>query len=594
MDQSLKKEIKSVPKSPGIYKFLNNLGDVLYVGKATNLKSRVNSYFLKSADLSVAKQMMVNKIKKIETITTSSETEALILESTLIKKHKPPYNVTLKDDKNFNFIKIDYRYKFPTVATIRRPEFDIGKSKSKYFGPYTNSASLYENLRFLRRIFPFRKKAKDLSAFESELERKRSIGPIPENQKEYLEMIKRFEKTLLGKSDEIIKELQTLMIKFSKEKNYEKAALTRDQINGLKLMQSRQKMVSAKNEDQDIISFIKNENNSAINIFIVRKGKLIDKLNFWLESKNKENQKTTLGEFLMEYYSQTSNFPKEIILPFKPLLQKKDIIKIINQTNKNKYSDIKNINITIPSRGKKRKLVELGERNAMEFVSQKFASSDKNQKSLLELQKSLNLNTRIKRIEGYDISNVQGRHSVGSMVVFIDGEPAKNEYRKFKIKTVQGPDDFASLSEILQRRFNNKWPEPDIVLLDGGKGQLSAVLKSLPKVKTNKFIAIAKKKEELFQGKNLKKINLDPKSSSSKLLQRIRDEAHRFGQKYYHSCHKKSATQSALDKIPNIGPKTKKVLTQKFGSIEKIRKAEKNDIIKLIGKSRSKKLFEYL
>ncbi|MEK7125562.1 MAG: excinuclease ABC subunit UvrC [Patescibacteria group bacterium] len=481
---SLDKTIKSLPLSPGIYIFKDKAGEILYVGKAKNLRARVPSYFNNPANLSLAKQDMMRRIAALETKLTPTENDALILEAMQIKKHKPPYNVVFKDGKDYGFVKIDYREDYPTVTIVRRPKLGRGgRRQPKFFGPFTSAAILQENLRFLRRIFPYRKKAAAPTKFEADLLQKRSLGPVPPNRTEYLRMVKRLEKIIDGHVSSVKKELKKKMQALSGAKQYENAAQARDQIKWLDIFVNRQTIVSTK-----------------------------------------------------DYLEQS-------IPPAAPLN---------------------------------------------------------------ELQSALMLKKPPRRIEGYDISNIQGHWSVGAMVVFTNGEPDKKEYRKFKIKTVAGANDFASLAEVLKRRFkktidqeqltSDHWKLPDLVLLDGGKGQLSVVLNALSNVKSQlsnvAFIALAKRAEEIFQGKELKPINLDPTSPASRLLQRIRDEAHRFGQAYYHSRHGKAHIKSRLDEIPGVGPKAKKLLMQKFGSLAGIKQADKNDIIQLIGKSKAEKLLE--
>mgnify|MGYP001611285502 FL=1 len=472
---SLDKTIKSLPLSPGIYIFKDKAGEILYVGKAKNLRARVPSYFNNPANLSLAKQDMMRRIAALETKLTPTENDALILEAMQIKKHKPPYNVVFKDGKDYSFVKIDYREDYPTVTIVRRPKLGRGgRRQPKFFGPFTSADILQENLRFLRRVFPYRKKAAAPTKFEADLLQKRSLGPVPPNRTAYLRMIKRLEKIIDGHVSSVKKELKKKMQALSGAKQYENAAQARDQIKWLDIFVNRQTIVSTK-----------------------------------------------------DYLEQS-------IPPAAPLN---------------------------------------------------------------ELQSALMLKKPPRRIEGYDISNIQGHWSVGAMVVFTNGEPDKKEYRKFKIKTVKGANDFASLAEVLQRRFKKEdWPKPDLVLLDGGKGQLSTVLLETRnlKLETSQFIALAKRAEEIFQGQELKPINLDPTSAASRLLQRIRDEAHRFGQAYYHSRHGKTNIKSRLDEIPGVGPKAKKLLMQKFGSLAGIKQADKNDIIQLIGKSKAEKLLENL
>ncbi|MDP1709328.1 MAG: GIY-YIG nuclease family protein [Candidatus Komeilibacteria bacterium] len=464
MAENIKQPINKLPPHPGIYIFKDKTGSILYVGKAKNLRTRVRSYFNKTNEFSLAKQDMMRRIVAIETEPAATENEALILEAMWIKKHKPPYNIVLKDDKDYSFIKIDYAEEYPTVAVVRRLARPM-LGRARYFGPFTSSYILNENLRFLRRIFPYRKKNKALTKFETDLLQKRSIGPVPQNEAEYLDMIKRLEKIINGQTASVKRGLKKIMQTLSRQKQYETAAKVRNQIKWLDIFTNRQKIVSAK-----------------------------------------------------------------------------------------------------------------------EYLEQSISLST----SLSELQTVLGLKELPQRIEGYDISNIQGQHSVGSMVVFTNAEPDKNEYRKFKIKTVKGANDVASLAEVLKRRFaHTGWPKPDLILLDGGKGQLSTVLQALfsrhpersegsrglpmrffadaqnDELNPNHFIALAKRDEEIFQGPDGKKINLSPASAGSRLLQRVRDEAHRFAQSYYHVLHSKS-----------------------------IKAVRKDGIIKTIGKVKTEKLLE--
>ncbi len=625
MHKHLEIQLKNLPLSPGVYFFKDKNGVILYVGKAKKLRNRVRSYFNKSNTLSPSKKIMVRQIQTIDTILTTTESEALILESIHIKKHKPHFNVALKDDKHYNFVKINIAEEFPTVSTVRRPELDKGKAKARYFGPYTTGTNIHEHLRFLRRIFPYRKKDKPLTKFEQDLLHKRSLGPVPHTQEEYSQMIQKLIQVLEGHSDAVIKNLNTMMHTLSEEKNFEKAAAVRDQIQTLKHMQSRQKILSVQGESQDVISIYKQDDLAAVNVFIIRGGRLLDRLNFLLQHTQDENTTTLLDSFITQYYTDATNPPKEIILPARVNVTEDELQNIIQynrhpeldsgsriaNTSKKQIlnqvqDDVKgthSIQFTIPNHGKKKELITLGEDNAKEYLTRSRASWEKTDEettqALEDLQKALNLPHLPKRIEGYDISNIQGNMSVGSMVVFTNGTPDKNEYRKFKIKTITGPNDFASLAEVLKRRFSTsnttKWKAPDLVLIDGGKGQLSTVLKAVDDtsgLQDIQFIGLAKREEEVFQGENLTKIALDPQSQASYLLQRIRDEAHRFAQKYYHSRHTKADVQSILDDIPGIGPKTKKQLIQAFGSVAGIRTADKNDIVKLIGKAKTETLLE--
>ncbi|MBI2636590.1 MAG: excinuclease ABC subunit C [Parcubacteria group bacterium] len=434
--------------------------------------------------------------------------------------------------------------------------------------------------------------------------KKRSLGPIPATDEEYAGMMTRLVRVIEGDTDDVIRDLRSRMQKLAQDKRYETAAHVRDQIRNLELIQSRQKIMSVRGGSQDVVSIFKKDDQAGVNVFVIRGGKLINKLNFLLQHASEETMTELVDAFLMQYYSEASNTPRELVLPVRTSLAPGDIAALAQERAAG------SISISVPARGKKRDLIKLGEENAKEHLEQSRASWERaSDHALAELKDALKLKELPKRIEGYDISNIQGQLSVGSMAVFVDGKPVSSEYRKFKIKTVKGANDVASLAEVIKRRFKNdgtassadKWPKPDLVLLDGGKPQLSTVLNVIlnkpgrmtgRSEESRRFIALAKREEEVFQGKNLKKINLDPKSDASRLLQRIRDEAHRFAQKYYHTRQTRADTQSILDEIPGIGPKTKKILIKKFGSVNGIRNADRNDIIQLVGEAKTKTLLE--
>jgi len=524
---NIAEKAKSLPTLPGIYKFLDKKSSVIYIGKANNLRSRVLSYFSKTEDLSDWKKDMVKNIKDVETIISDSETEALILESIEIKKHRPKYNIVLKDDKSYGFIKIDYSEKFPTVCFDRKKKDQ--KGKIKYYGPYTSGRGTHQNLSLLRRIFPFKKNNKKMSVFEINLLEKRSIGQIPQSEEDYKEMIKNFEQVIKGRINPVEKILREKMKILSMEKKYEQAAKTRDQIKWLDILKSKQKMVSSKSESRDAISIFEKNGTFCANVFIIREGILSDKINFLLGNCKGKSKKEILTEFISQYYSQNQNKPKEIIVLEKPNLSKKE------------FFDIK---IITPKKGKKYDLLKLGEKNAAEYLEKNDKKTSREKNALDDLKKVLNSKSDLSRIEGYDIANIQGTMSTGSMVVFEQGRPNPKEYKKFKIKTVKGPDDFASIAEVIKRRFRHlSWKTPDLIVIDGGKGQLSATISALSEKIFEKnvlIISLAKKNEEVFAGQKLEKIDINPKSEASMLLQRIRNEAHRFAREYHHLLRSKS------------------------------------------------------
>jgi len=585
MKNPLQKILQNIPKKPGVYIHKDTAGKILYIGKAVNLKSRVSSYFQKKGGLAPDKQAMVERIKKIEYIITSNETEALLLETSLIKKHQPPYNIIMKDDKYFKYIKITIKEEFPRVFTVRQ----VNKDGAVYFGPYTSGLSVNQTLKLLRSLFPHRNFQSPTSEkYVSKMHQRYPELLGPQDQAEYRQTIDRIIKFLKGDYENIKKELMGKMNQYSVRKEYEKAAQTRDKISYIENIAQKQKVVSTKLDDQDIISLHQENGLSAINLFNVRKGKLINKENFTL--KNTSHKKTTeiIQEFIKQYYPKLINLPAELIIP----------VKIADQELLEKTFQLK---IKVPRQGKKIEFLRLGEENAAAYLSQQKASWEKEnintKEALAQLKKSLALKKIPKRIETYDISNIQGQHAVGSMVVFIDGRPEKKWYRKFKIKTVPGANDPAMMAEILSRRFRRaeterkEWPQPDLVILDGGKGQLNTVKK---KIHTDiDIISLAKKNEEVYLPGRKEAARLPLNSPAYFLIQRMRDEAHRFAITFYRRSHKRENIKSSFDDIPGIGPQTRKKLIKHFGSLDAASQAGQDELLKIVNKKVANNILQY-
>jgi len=589
------KGLKNIPQKPGVYIYKNIQGKIIYVGKAKKLKSRVSSYFQKSSSLSAEKQTMVSNIKKIEYIITSNETEALLLETSLIKKHQPPHNIMLKDDKYFLYIKITANEDFPRVFTVRR----IEKDKAKYFGPYTSALSVRETLRLLRSLFPHRNfKSPASEKYVSKMHQRYPELLGPQDKDEYQRTIDRIVRFIKGDYEQIKKELSERMQSHSANKRYEAAAKLRDKINAIEKISEKQKVVSTKLVNQDIISIYSDKNSSAIKVFNIRLGKLLHKDNFILKNTSLKEPSEVIQEFIKQYYPKIINLPKEIILQYdiedKGLIEKVFKMKII-----------------VPKKGKNKDFIKLGIENAKNYLEQQKASWEKEsfniKQSLEQLKKSLGLKKIPHRIETYDISNIQGSHAVGSMVVFIDGQPNKKWYRKFKIKTVQGANDPAMMAEVLSRRFKHhanppsthrgegwgegKWPQPDLVVLDGGKGQLNIVRKKINT--TVNIIALAKKHEEVYLPGRKDPISLTINSPAYFLIQRMRDEAHRFAIAFYRQSHKQDNLKSSFDSIPGVGPSTRKKLITAFGSMQAVRSATKKELLKVVNKKIVNNILKY-
>ncbi|RJO58954.1 excinuclease ABC subunit UvrC [Candidatus Parcubacteria bacterium] len=619
MNPSLKNQISVLPKKPGVYQFFSQTGEILYVGKAIKLKSRVSSYFNKNTQLSAAKKNMVAKIAKIETIVTASELEALLLETTLIKKFHPPYNIVMRDDKNFLYIKIALAETYPSVSAVRR----LAKDGSRYFGPFVSSAAVYETLRLLKKIFPYKNCANppEKPCFEFHLNRCLGHGVDEQSQKNYREIINGLTKFLSGDSRVIEKDLTEKMRKASEQKQFERAALLRDRLHAISRLMQRQNVILGQEQNLDIIGYAVSGSLAAVNRLVIRAGKLLDKQTVLLQHIKNENPNGILISFIEQFYAQATDLPKKLILPF--MLKVSKVLK-----------SILNAKILVPQRGRLKKLLAVSNLNAAEFLRQQKASFEKDdlrlRKGLKELSDALRLPNPPKRIEAFDVANLMGQHSSGSMVVFVNGRPEKKFYRRFNIKTVTVANDPAMLAEMLARRFthanqergtaDNKpggrgskflvpnpksshLPLPDLIILDGGLGQLNIVKQKLGNKFSVPIVAIAKGgHQNLPQQADREKIFLPGRppvklpnpSDGLFLIERIRDEAHRFSIAGFRRKHQKAAVESALDEIHGLGPKHKKLLLSRFGSVKKIRQASEKELTNAVGPKLTEKLLENL
>jgi excinuclease ABC subunit C len=597
MTTELTNKLKNLPAKPGIYIYKDADGGVLYVGKAVKLKNRVASYFRKDSGKSSSRiQNMISKIADLDYVVTDNEVESLILENNFIKKHQPKYNVRMRDDKNYLFIKINLGQEIPTIEYDRKTE----DKTARYFGPYTSSLSARETLRMLRRVFPYCscEKVGQKPCFFYHIQKCPGVcvGKISleEYRTNYIEKIIRF---LEGRQTEVLKDLQNQMKTLAARKQYEKAARIRDQIFALNRVMERQKLVYPGKVSQDIFS-VHMDHVASINLFMVRDGKLMQKENFILENAQHASVSEILESFLPTYYLDASNLPREVMLQCP--IDEVPLKKVFDARANRK------IKILTPTRGEKVKLMNLGIENAKQYLE---AQSDKKlleearlMSALKELQRVLDLKELPARIECFDISNIQGTNAVGSMVVFDFGRALKSDYRKFKIKTKNTPDDFAMMKEMLTRRFtrsisstpnsdNQTWPTPNLVMIDGGKGQLSTAVEVLKSFNLNlPIIGLAKRLEEIFLPGKSTPIMLPQNSIALFLLQRIRDEAHRFAITYHRKLRSNSAITSLLDSIGGVGPAKKKALLQKFGSIQKIREANLTEISNVVGAKLAEKI----
>ena len=581
----------------------NSSGKIIYIGKAVNLRSRVRSYFHSSADHSPKTRRMVFELTDIDWIVVGSELESLILEMNLIKKYLPEYNVRLKDDKRYPFIRVHWADPFPKITVIRKQVRD----GSRYFGPYTSVWAVHQTLDLLRKIFQYRTCDRMITGEDSraclyddiKLCTAPCIGKI--NQAEYRQMIDDLCKFLEGHTNPILKRLKNDMGLSSHKMDFEKAAILRDQIQAIEKVVERQKIISSSDMNSDAIALARSNGDSCVQIFFIRNGRLIGREYFVLEGTEDENDSAIISQFIKQFYAESSSIPQEILLP-NELEESLIIQQWLNQARGGKK-----VHFKIPKRGTRHDLIKLAAENAIETLralkAQWEVDTHKQSQALAQIQEALNLDTPPNRIECYDISNTQGTAAVGSMVVFEQGTPNKKLYRRFKIKTVVGPDDFASMEEVLSRRFK-RWKSakedegigkkldqsfsvlPDLLVVDGGKGQLSRAVKVLAEFRLDKKIlaaGLAKEHELLFLPDKDIPIELPRSSQGLFLLQRIRDEAHRFAITAHRNLRKKEKFISRLDQIPGIGPIRKKELLKKFGSLDGVKSASISEITTISG-----------
>jgi len=576
----LEKKLKNIPRNPGVYLFSDNTGKILYVGKAKILRNRIKSYFQKSNNSDPRIQIMVNKIDDFEFIITDSDIEALILEANLIKKHKPRYNINLKDDKSYPYIRITAE-DFPQVFATRK----IIRDGSTYFGPYTNVKDMRSALNTIKNIFTIRSCKFDLNPEVIQKKKvdlcldyyiKKCKGPCQglQDKMDYDLMMNNVKKFLRGNTSEIIKEIRTEMYLKSEKQEFEEAALLRNKIDILEKYSNSQKMVSNDNNARDIIAVAAEDDDACAVIFKIREGKIIGRIHLYSKGVLHKSEKEIIETFVNQYYNNSDEIPTEIYLQSKI-----EEYELIEKWLSQRLNGL--VKIIIPIQGDKKKLIDMCMKNARylleELKLQRMKSKEQTPYVLRALQRDLKLKNIPKRIECFDISNIQGSDPVASMVCFIDGKPKKSEYRKFKIQSKQSPDDFAMMREVVRRRYSRllkeEIPLPELIVVDGGKGQLSSALGVLLElnIKKQEIIGLAKRLEEIFLP-GFSDAQMLPKTSSSlKLLQQIRDEAHRFAITFHRQRRSKRTLHSRLDNIPGIGPSRRDLLLKTFGSVKKIK-----------------------
>ena len=588
----IQEHLKQLPAEPGVYLMKDKFDNIIYVGKAKILKNRVRQYFQSSKNHSSKVKSMVKNIDKFEYIITDSELEALILECNLIKKYKPKYNVLLRDDKTYPYIKVTTNEDFPRVLKVRK----VIKDKAKYFGPYTNTTAVNDTLDIIKNIYPIRTCNIDIErAIKTNmrpclnLHIKRCVGPCTGNvtKEEYNKMIEEIILFLSGKEEKLIDILKEKMNKCAMDFNFEEAAIYRDKIKSLEDMMEKQKIdTSTSDLNQDVIAMARAHDEACVQVFFVRNGKIVGREHFILEGVMDSTRESILGSFVKQFYMEQEYVPKEIII--------EDEIEdsfILSEWLSSKKGQ--KVTIRVPQKGEKKSLIEMVRKNAIEYL-EKFSDMNKRkyEKSigaLEELKQILNLDNIPKRIESFDISNIQGVDSIGSMVVFTNGKKDKKEYRRYKIKTVIGPNDYDSMAEIVERRL--KYGDfPDLMLLDGGKGQVSAVKKVLNKY--NVEIPLwGMYKDDKHRTKGLisqeKEIELDKTSNLYRFVASIQEEVHNYAISYHRSLRNKTLTKSILDDIQGIGEKRKKALLSHFKNIDEIKNATMNELLEVEGMNKT-------
>ena len=588
---SLKEKLNNLPAKPGVYYLKGKDDKIIYIGKAKSLRSRVRSYFQNSS-IDPKTAVMILKIKDFEIIVTNSEIEALILEANLVKEHKPKYNINLKDDKSYPYIRITKEL-YPRIFPTRK----IIHDGSRYFGPYTNVRSLKQTLRFIRNIFQIRscnyiltyesiKKKNVKVCLDYHIKKCSGVCEGFVSTEEYQQTVKQMIYFINGKNSILLEELREKMKKASEEMNFEEAAKIRDNIEAIENFSAGHKAVLNNMNDIDIFSIAVDGDSACGVIFKVRDGKVTGRQHFYLANVKNKEKSEILKSLIQQYYIKSRYYPDEIYVPVIP----EDAVSIKKWLEKEKGH---RINLTSPKIGKKNKLIKMGEKNARllmeELKIQKMKSGDFVPNSVVALQKDLHLKILPKRIEAFDISNISGTDAVASMVYFENGIPKKSEYRKFKIKTVVGSDDFAMIEEVVRRRYGRLLKEkskfPDLILIDGGKGQVSSAFDALKKIGINSqpLAGIAKRYEEVYLPGLKEPQSISKSSPGLMLLQRIRDESHRFALQYHRKLRKKRTIFSELDEIKGIGRIRKEKLFKEFGSIRNIQKANINTILKLPG-----------
>ncbi len=600
---ALREKLNSLPAKPGVYLYRDARGAVIYVGKAVNLRNRVRSYFHAGAEQSLKTARLLGELADLEWIITESELEALVLECNLIKQHRPRFNIRLKDDKRYPYIKVTWQETFPRVEVTRT----MARDGARYFGPYTNAGAVYQTLDTLRKIFPYLTCDREITGRDRRAcmyyDIKRCAAPCigAVTAQEYRAIIEQLCNFLEGRTETVEAHLRQKMREASEALQYERAAWYRDQLKALQHIAERQKVVSTTFQDQDVVAFAREDGDACVQVFFIRQGKLIGREYFVLEGAEDRSPRDILSGFLKQFYEKAAAIPPEVLLQTEV-----EEALIIEQWLRQKRGG--SVALAVPQEGIPAELVQMAADNAAEMLASLRArwqaDAHKHEQALQELADALGLAALPARIECYDISQTQGTAIVGAMVVFVKGIPRKADYRKFNIKTVSGePDDFASMREMLTRRFKRYQSDretphvvgqkrdasfallPDLLVVDGGKGQLGVavqVLREFDLLDKIPVVALAKQEEEIFVPGRAEAILLPRRSAGLFLIQRIRDEAHRFAISTHRALRNKIGLAGQLDAIPGIGPARRKALLRQFGSLEGIRAASLDELAQVV------------
>ncbi|MCL0044056.1 excinuclease ABC subunit UvrC [Dehalococcoidia bacterium] len=611
--QTIADRLHVTPTKPGVYLMLNATNKILYVGKAASLRSRLRSYFGSRINLDIKTRMLVSQIADFEYVVTETEAEALILENTFIKQHKPQFNIRLKDDKTYPFIKIDLNEDFPQICFTRYTQSD----GARYFGPFASAGSMRTTMKLLKKLFPYRSCTKTITGTDDraclEYYIQRCVAPCigAVSRDEYREVIHQVVLFLEGKTDKVLRSLTAKMSAASEKLEFERAASLRDQIKSINRISENQKVVSQRTEDQDIVALAISGQEAWVEVFFIRQGKLTGHDHFIMEGAQDETPSQILRQFIKQFYGSTSHLPRKILLEH-PITEDIEVI----ETWLAKKSGHR-VTLETPKRGPKLHLVEMARENAAHGLQQRavqwLTDTSKVQLAMSEIAEALNLPRLPLRIECYDISNISGTNSVGSMVTFENGRPKANHYRRFQIKSVNGINDYSMMQEVLRRRFqrlsehtqirdhihqeqpihggqppkDESWHiVPDLVLIDGGKGHLAVALEVLLEfgiADTISLASLAKEREELYVPHNTEPTILPIGSQGLFLIQRIRDEAHRFAITYHRQRRSKAAIKSVIDMVPGIGPKRRKMIHLHIGSISHIKAATLEELASVPG-----------